>query len=65
MIHDELCSEFRSYQDTAHICICCCLKAARADERDIIRSQVEGVYKLTGDGLIKVIMDYIDKRGKE
>jgi hypothetical protein len=65
MIHDELCAEFRSYSDTAHICICCCLEAARADERDIIRSQAEGVYRVTGNGIIKVIMDYIDKRGKE
>jgi hypothetical protein len=46
-------------------CICDLLQYARTDERDIIRSQVEGVYRVTGDVLIKLIIDYIDKRGKE
>jgi len=46
-------------------CICDLLQYARTDERDTIRSQVEGVYRVTGDVLIKLIIDYIDKRGKE
>lgn len=62
MIHDSLC---RNNGRWANPCQCELIDLVRSDERDAIRSQAEGVYKLTGDELIKLIMDYIDKRGKE
>ena len=62
MNHDPICNYLDSSVPVKDCAICYFINKIRWDERDQLRAYVDGVYRITGDGLIRTVLEYIDKR---